>query len=143
VRSHADGRYYFLEVSANIDNALVPEVVKAATGMNLMREWARLEVADLRGEAYELPQAFESYAGLVQCLSMNGEPDASGFTDPEILGRIKSPHQAGLIVRSDSHERVAQLIDGYSRSFIDQIVGQAQAAERPALEDSNARWNEG
>jgi len=138
VRSHADGRYYFLDVAASIDNALVVEVVKAATGINLMREWARLEVADLRGEPYALPQALPShaggYAGLVQCLSMNGEPDASVFADAEIVGRIQSPYQAGLIVRSDSHKRVAQLIAAYSQTFIDQIVGQAASPERPALE---------
>jgi biotin carboxylase len=142
VRSHADGRYYFLEVAANIDNALIPEVVKAATGVNLMREWARLEVADLRGEPYVLPETHCGYAGLVQCLSMTGEPDASGFTDPEIVGRIKSLRQAGLIVRSDSQQRVAQLIEGYSQKLIDQIVDQTPQVERPALEDPGSRRSE-
>jgi biotin carboxylase len=142
VHSHADGRYYFLDVAANIDNGMIPEVVKAATGINLMREWARLEVADLRGDTYALPKALgggaSGYAGLVQCLSMTGQPDASGFTEPEIVGRIKSQNQAGLIVRSDSHERVAQLMDGYSQKFIDQILEQTPA-ERPALEGPDGR----
>jgi biotin carboxylase len=133
VRSHANGTFYFLEVAANISNSLIPDVVKAASGINLMREWARLEVADLRGQTYELPEAIESYAGLVQCLSLAGEPQTDGFDDVEIIARIKKPHQAGLIVRSDRPQRVKQMLDGYSQRFTDQLM--MHGPERPALDD--------
>ncbi len=133
VRSHADGRYYFLEVAANISNSLIVDVVKAASGINLMREWARLEVADLRGQPYAVPEADESYAGLVQCLSLAGEPHTDGFDDAEIVTRIKKPHQAGLIVQSKKPQRVKELLDEYSRKFTDQLVEHVPA--RLKLED--------
>jgi hypothetical protein len=140
VRSHADGRYYFLEVAANISNSLIPDVVKAASGIDLMREWARLEVADLRGQPYAVPESFASYAGLVQCLSLAGEPQTDGFDDAEIVLRMKKPHQAGLIVGSDRLQRVKQLLDEYSRRFTDQLM--AHGPDRPALEDPGGRWSE-
>ena len=140
VRSHADGHYYFLEVAANISNSLIPDVVKAASGISLMREWARLEVADLRGQPYTLPEPFESYAGLVQCLSLAGEPHTDGFDDAEIIARIKKPHQAGVIVRSDKPQRVKQLLDGYSQKFTDQLM--THVPERHSLEDPGGRWSE-
>ena len=141
VRSHADGRYYFLEVSANIGNSLIPDVVKAASGISLMREWARLEVADLRGQPYTLPEAFESYAGLVQCLSLAGEPHTDGFDDAEIIARIKKPHQAGVIVHSERPLRVKHLLDAYSQRFTDQLMEHGPGL--PALEDPGQSWSEG
>ncbi len=143
VRSHADGRYYFLEVAANISNSLIPDVVMAASGINLMREWARLEVADLRGQPYVLPDVFESYAGLVQCISPSGEPNTDGFVDAEVSARIKKPHQAGLIVRSDRPQRVRQLLDEYSQRFTDQLMEHGAGLGRAALEEPGGRWSEG
>lgn len=137
VRSHASGSFYFLEVSANISNSLIPDVVKAASGVDLMREWARLEVADLRGQPYVLPEVFESYSGLVQCLSLAGEPHTDGFDDAEIIARMKKPNQAGLIVRSDRPQRVKQLLDEYSQRFTDQLM--EHVPDRPALEDPGGR----
>ena len=137
VRSHASGSFYFLEVSANISNSLIPDVVKAASGIDLMREWARLEVADLRGQPYVLPEVFESYSGLVQCLSLAGEPHTDGFDDAEIIARMKKPNQAGLIVRSDRPQRVKQLLDEYSQRFTDQLM--EHVPDRPALEDPGGR----
>nr|MDQ3747050.1 ATP-grasp domain-containing protein [Acidobacteriota bacterium] len=43
-----DGRFYFLETAARVGGANIAETVEAATGINLWREWARIEVA---GEA--------------------------------------------------------------------------------------------
>ena len=41
----------------------------AATGVNLWREWAKVEVANLRNEVYPMPQPREDYAGSVLCLA--------------------------------------------------------------------------
>ncbi len=130
-------------LAANISNSLIPDVVKAASGINLMREWARLEVADLRAQPYAVPEAVESYAGLVQCLSLAGEPHTDGFVDAEILARIKKPHQAGLIVHSNRPQRVKQLLDDYCGRFTDQLLEHVPPPERPALEDPGGRWSEG
>jgi biotin carboxylase len=117
IRAHADGRYYFLEIAARVGGAFIADVVEAATGVNLWREWARLEVCNLRGESYALPDWFETYAGSVLCLAQTAEPDTAGFEAPEIVTRLKKHHHAGLIVRSGKPERVKELLDEYSAEF--------------------------
>ncbi len=47
--------YYFLEVAARVGGAFIADLVEHSTGVNLWREWARIEVAHLRGEIYRLP----------------------------------------------------------------------------------------
>src|SRR6202522_1823296 len=50
IKAHADGRFYFLEIAARVGGAFIADLVQASTGVNLWREWARLEVMNLRGE---------------------------------------------------------------------------------------------
>ncbi len=45
IRAHADGHLYFLECAARVGGAYINEMVEAATGLNLWREWARIEIA--------------------------------------------------------------------------------------------------
>jgi biotin carboxylase len=46
IKSDTDGQFYFLEVAARVGGAYIAEVLEAASGLNLWREWARMEVAD-------------------------------------------------------------------------------------------------
>jgi biotin carboxylase len=117
IRAHADGRYYFLEIAARVGGAFIADLVEVSTGVNLWREWARLEVANLRGETYAAPESFASYAGSVLCLAQTAEPDTSAFDDPEIVVRMKKHHHAGMIVRSEDPERVRELLERYSDEF--------------------------
>ena len=131
IRAHEDGRYYFLEVAARVGGAFIADLVQVSTGVNLWREWARLEVASLRGETYELPNFFESYAGSVLCLANTAEPDTSGFDAAEIVLRMKKHHHAGLIVRSDDPQRVKTLLDEYSAEFARRFLATMPPPEKP------------
>jgi biotin carboxylase len=117
IRAHADGRFYFLEIAARVGGAFIADLVEFATGVNLWREWAKLEVADLRGAAYAAPQSDENYAGSVLCLAQTAEPDMTAFDAPEIVHRMKKHHHAGLIVRSAGAQRVEELLERYSAEF--------------------------
>ncbi|MGA3264557.1 MAG: ATPase [Terracidiphilus sp.] len=132
IQAHADGRYYFLEIAARVGGAFVADLVEAATGVNLWREWARLEVCALRGETYVPPESFQGYAGSVLCLARNAEPDTSSCNDPEIVLRIKKHHHAGLMVRSDKPERVEQLLDEYSGELARNFLVLMPSPEQPA-----------
>jgi len=117
IRAQAGGRYYFLEIAARVGGAFIADLVEVSTGVNLWREWARLEVCTLRGETYIAPESFELYAGSVLCLAQTAEPDTSIFDAPEIVVRMNKNHHAGLIVRSTEPERVKQLLEEYSAEF--------------------------
>jgi biotin carboxylase len=131
IKAHADGQFFFLEIAARVGGAFISDLVEASTKVNLWREWARLEVAQLRREPYTLPAITESYAGSVLCLSHTAEPDTSAFDAPEIVHRMKKHHHAGLIVRSDRAERVAELLENYSARFAKMFLATMPAPEKP------------
>jgi biotin carboxylase len=131
IKAHADGRFYFLEIAARVGGAFISDLVEASTGVNLWREWARIEVCGLRGETYVLPKRVEGYSGSVLCLARTAEPDTAGFDAPEIVHRIKKDHHAGLIVRSDSPERVRELLEDYSSQFARRFLASMPAPEHP------------
>ena len=131
IKAHADGRFYFLEIAARVGGAFISDLIEASTGVNLWREWARLEVANLRGEAYVLPRTFESYAGSVLCLAQTAEPDTAAFDAPEIVYRMKKHHHAGLIVKSEDPERVRELLEEYSGEFARRFLASMPPPEKP------------
>ena len=131
IKAHEDGRYYFLEIAARVGGAFIVELVETSTGVNLWREWARLEVASLRGETYVLPPAYESYAGSVLCLAQTAEPDTTAFDAPEIVYRMKKHHHAGMIVKSDDPERVRELLEEYSAEFARRFLASMPPPDKP------------
>jgi biotin carboxylase len=131
IHAHADGRFYFLEIAARVGGAFISELVETASGINLWREWARLEVADLRSEPYVCPEAKADYAGSVLCLAKTAEPDTSAFNAPEVVVRLKKHHHAGLIVRSTESGRVAQLLDEYSVAFAENFMAKMPPPPKP------------
>jgi biotin carboxylase len=130
VRAHADGRYYFLQIAARVAAAGIADVVEAASGVNLWREWARIEVAGLRGQTYVPPDSFEGHAGSVLCLASGAAPETAGFTAPEIVTRFGRNRHAGLILRSDDPGRVKQLVEDYAAQFARRLAATA-AEETP------------
>lgn len=115
IRAHT-GEWYFLETSARVGGAYIVDVVEAATGLNLWREWAKVEIAG-EGGTYDPPPAKNLAGGIVLSLARQEHPDTSAYTDPEITTRIRKPHHAGLIVTSPSGDRVAELLDSYTQRF--------------------------
>lgn len=118
IRANQDGQFYFLECAARVGGANIDELVMAAAGVNLWAEWARIELAHLRGERYELPPIRRDYAGLILCLARQDHPDLSGYADSEIVWRLENKkNHAGLIVASPHLERVQGLLGDYAERF--------------------------
>jgi biotin carboxylase len=117
IRSRDDGRYYFLETAARVGGANIVALVEAATGLNLWREWARVEVASATGEEYAVPVGRTDHGGLLISLARQEWPDLSAYADPEISWRLSKRHHAGLVVSSGSHARVEELLGTYMPRF--------------------------
>ncbi len=125
----ANGEIYFLETSARVGGAFIVDVVEAATGVNLWREWARIEIAGEQGD-YTPPLPRERSAGIILSLARQEQPDTSGYTDPEIVKRIRKSHHAGLIVASPDARRTQQLLDSYVPRFYEDFHASAPPPER-------------
>jgi biotin carboxylase len=132
IRAHADGRLYFLETAARVGGANIAEAVEFATGINLWAEWARIELASLRGESYQLPPVRDGYAGVINCLARQEWPDLGGYTDSEIVWRMTKMHHAGLIVASPDAARVESLLNDYSARFAQDFLAVLPPRDKPA-----------
>ena len=130
IKSDADGKFYFLEIAARVGGAYISDVLEAASGVNLWREWARLEILDGKAPSKITPLRKE-YAGIILSLAKQEYPDTSAYADDEIISRVKKRHHAGLIVRAPRLERVNQLLDDYGRRFVEDFVAVAPPPERP------------
>ena len=109
-----DGKFVFLETASRVGGAHLAEMVEAATGVSLWVEWAKLETAVAKGEAYQLPERRYDQAGIVVSLSRFEYPDTSSFTDPEIVWRMDKKQHVGLIVASESTRQIRELLDNYA-----------------------------
>jgi biotin carboxylase len=130
IKSEADGEFYFLEIAARVGGAYIADVLEAASGINLWREWARLEVGAGSGARFKLKPRKE-HAGIILSLARQEYPDTTAYNDPEIVYRVKKKHHAGLIVRSPKLERVSELLDDYGRRFAEDFVAVLPPMERP------------
>ena len=129
IRSAADGGFYFLEIAARVGGAYIAESLEAASGLNLWREWAKLELSD-DAHPYQAEPAREEYGGIVLSLARQEWPDTSGYTDAEIVYRVRKPYHVGLVVRSPDPARVRELLDQYARRFADEFIAVAPPLER-------------
>ena len=118
IKCKEDGRIYFLETSSRVGGAHLAEMVAAASGINLWTEWAKIEDALVKGTKYTLPKPKKEYAGIVLTLSKFENPDLSSFDDDEVCFRVPLEYHAGLIVSSDKHEKVLELLDNYADRLI-------------------------
>ncbi len=117
IRANSDGRYYFLETSARVGGAHIDRMIEAATDIALWQEMARIELAAVRGDSYQLPPHRSDYAGLIICLAREQWPDLSAYNDPEVVWRVPKENHAGLIVASADALRVEQLLADYANRF--------------------------
>jgi len=130
IRAEADGQFYFLECAARVGGAYINEMVEAATGINLWREWARIEVSGGDG-SYELPPIREDYAGVILSLARQEEPDTSPYNDPEIFLRIKKHHHAGLVLKSSDPQRIPFLLQNYAPRFVEEFMAVEPPRDKP------------
>ena len=130
IQAHADGEFYFLECAARVGGGYINEMVEAATGLNLWREWARIEVAGGDG-SYGLPPLREEYAGVVLSLARQEDPDTSAYSDPEVFYRIKRHHHAGLILKSADPQRIPALLENYAQRFAEDFLAIQPPRDKP------------
>ncbi len=130
LRAHEDGKIYFIEIAARVGGAYISDVIEASTGVNLWREWARLEVGGGR-TSYILPNVRRDYAGVIISLARQDHPDTSAYNDPEIVLRIPKHHHAGFVLRANKVQRIADLLESYSVRFREDFYATQPVPDKP------------
>jgi D-alanine-D-alanine ligase-like ATP-grasp enzyme len=132
IKDHETGEFYFLETASRVGGAHLADMVEASSGINLWYEWARLEAAVAKGKKYELPPIRHEQAGIIVSLTRQEWPDSSQFNDPEICWRMQDmSYHIGLIVRSESRDRVVQLLNDYAERIRRDYHASAPPPSRP------------
>jgi len=131
LKADSDGKFHFIEVAARVGGAYISDVIAAATGINLWREWARLEVGAGK-TPYELPAHSRQYAAVILSLARQEYPDTSGYTDAEIVRRISKYHHAGVILRSSDSARIQELIGEYTQRFQQDFLATQPVPDKPS-----------
>jgi biotin carboxylase len=122
-------RIYFLEVAARVGGAFTAETIEAATGINVWREWAKIESA-AAGKPYRLPKTRKEYGGIAMSLARQENPDTTAYDDPEIVFRVQKSRHVGLILRAKRHQRLVELLDQYTERFNEDFTAVLPAEER-------------
>ena len=130
LRAHDDGRFYFIEIASRVGGAYIADVVEAATGINLWREWANIEIGGGK-QPHALPEYRRDYAGVILSLARQAEPDTSAYTDPEIHLRVKKHHHAGFVLKSPKADRVKELLESYVFRFRDDFMATQPIPDKP------------
>jgi biotin carboxylase len=130
VSASANDQFYFLEVAARVGGAHTTDTIAAATGINLWREWARIELATAQ-KPYVLPAVRQEYGGIALSLARQEHPSTDRYTDPEIVYRVSKPWHVGLVVRSPDYERVIDLLAQYTHRFNEDFTAVAPPEETP------------
>jgi len=131
IRSHGNGRFYFLETSARVGGAHLAEMVAFASGINLWEEWAKVETAMAHKQAYILPESQNKHAGILISLARQEHPDTTAFNDPEIVWHLEKPFHVGFIVQGDSPEKLANLLDQYAERVFNDFHASAPVPDKP------------
>jgi len=130
IKSDTNGEFYFLEIGCRVGGAFTAEAFEAASGLNIWREWAKIEMASESEPSIPQPNRFD-YGGIVVSLAKQERPDTSAYTDPEICFRADVKHHVALVLRSPKPERVKELLEEYTRRFNDDFMAFAPQPDRP------------
>jgi len=130
LRAHEDGKIYFIEVAARVGGAYISNEIEAATGINLWREWARLEIGSGK-KPYALPKKRNGYAGVIISLARQETPDTSAYNDPEIVYRVPKHHHAGFVLSALKPERISELLDSYNGRFREDFYATQPVPDKP------------
>ncbi len=130
--SQDTGEVYFLELAARTAGAHIDVLVEQECGVNLWREWARLEVAYLKGEDYKVRPHNPRLGGLLLCLSKQEEPPMDRFSHPGVTWRLAENYHAGLVAASKDAEELTGLMTRYHRQLEEGILAVAPPTQKPA-----------
>lgn len=132
IESHADGKLYFLEVAARVGGAFIDSLVYETRGVDLWREWGKIELAKASGKDYTVKAGKNLQGALLGCLARQPLPDVSAYTDPEVAWSHSWDHHISMVLASPKSERIDELLEQYQHRFAEDFLAVAPPLDHPA-----------
>ncbi len=111
IRCRENGKWYFLETSSRVGGANIADLVEASSGINLWREWARIENALLKNLKYEIGTSTGFAAGLIIALGKDKVANYDRFTCDEVEKFIDLDYHIGIVYKSDNKDKIQEKLD--------------------------------
>ncbi|MCC2589910.1 acetyl-CoA carboxylase biotin carboxylase subunit family protein [Chryseobacterium sp. MFBS3-17] len=131
IRGQENGEWYFLETSSRVGGAHIPDLVEAATGINIWREWARIEDSLLKKKKYAPAEPHTFSAGLLVALANSKNPDYAGFTDDSVEKFLPIENHIGIVYKADSDEKILKLLDEAAEKVTDNFLTILPPQDKP------------
>ena len=132
IRGKEDGKWYFLETSSRVGGAHIHDLVEASSGINLWHEWARIENALLKDLKYEIAKPTGFSSGLIIALAKDQHPDYEEFNCEEVVRFLPLDYHVGIVYKSDSKERIQQLLDDAAEKINDHFLNIIPPKSKPS-----------
>lgn len=116
IKSAVDGQFYFLETTARVGGSYINEKIEAETGINLWKEWARIEALAPESK-YKPPLPAFQYSGLILSGTREKHPVITHPDRNACFWSVSDNHQAGVIVTAPAYGRLMELIRNYTETF--------------------------
>ena len=126
-----DGKLYFLETSSRVGGAYISELIQASSGINIWREWAKIEDSMLRKTRYNLPKPTGFYAGLIVSLAKDKNPNTMEFECKEIYKFVDIDYHVAIVYKSDDEESIQKCLDEAAEKITDHILNIIPPKLRP------------
>ena len=131
IRGKDDGKWYFLETSSRVGGAHIPDLVEASTGINIWREWAKMEDDLLRGNTYEIEKPTGFAAGLLVALANCKNPDYEVMKHEDVVKFLPIDNHIGIVYRCGSEEQLLQRLDDAAVQVQENFLSVIPPKDRP------------
>lgn len=126
-----NGKFYFLETSSRVGGAHIPDLVEAASGINIWREWARIENALLRNKHYEIGKPTGFFSGLIIALAKDLHPDTATFDCEEIYKFLAIDNHIGIVYKSSDEVKIQNRLDEAGEKITKTLLNIIPPKEKP------------
>lgn len=134
IKDHVTGEYIFLETASRVGGANIAEMLEASSGINLWKEWAKVEVAVAKEEKYKLPKERKDYSGIIVSLAKQEWPSLEHYNDDEVIWKMNKQYHAGVIVSAKEQAKILELLENYAERFYnDFFATMPSTRDRPAV----------
>ena len=104
---------------------------KLSTGINIWREWAKIENALINNEPYKISEPTGFYAGLIISLAKDLHPDLQDFTTEELVKTLPIDYHVGLVYKSGEKERLNELLENAAKIIVEKHLSIMPPKDKP------------
>ena len=127
-----DGKYYFLETASRVGGAHIPDLVEAATGINIWREWAKMETVLLRNEPYSVAKPTGFFAGLIISLVKDKHPNTAPFKSEEVVKFLPMDYHIGIVYKSSDENKIQECLEKTGKMITEEILNVLPPQGKPS-----------